>query len=224
MFDAIGDILPNAIAIAISPLPIIAVVLMLMSAKPKQLGLGFMLGWLIGVFAVTTVFTLIASAIPVSDAADGSRPVAGVVQLILGALLLLLGARQWRSRPAPGTEPELPAWMSKTESMKTPGAFTLSLALAALNPKNLLLAAAAGMVIGRTSVPLSGQLATVVIFTVIASLSVMIPVLFAVIAPQKTGPILSGLRTWLATNNATIMTVVLVVIGAKVIGTGLGNF
>ena len=46
----IGDILPTAIGVAISPVPIIAVILMLFSAKAKRNGLAFLLGWLGGLF------------------------------------------------------------------------------------------------------------------------------------------------------------------------------
>ena len=224
MLETIGDVLPSAIGIAISPIPIIAVILMLMSPRPKQLGLGFLIGWLIGVLVATTVFTLLAGIIPEPDDADDSKPVMAVIQLLLGLGLLFLALKQWRSRPTPGTEAELPEWMSKIDSMKPLMATGLALLLSAVNPKNLLLAAAAGSVIGRADANLGEELTIVLIFALIASLTVAIPVITAIVAPKKAGVVLDGIRTWLTANNAVIMTVLFIVLGAGVIGKGLGNF
>lgn len=224
MNEVLGSILPNAVAIAISPIPIIAVILMLMSPRPKQLGLAFLAGWFVGVLVATSVITLLAGVIPEPDSSGGSQPVIGVIQLVLGVLLILLGIRQWRSRPASGVDAELPAWMSKIDSMGALMALALAFALAAVNPKNLLVASAAGTVIGRSSLQIGGMIVAIVCFTVVAALTIAIPVVFAVIAPQKAAPPLAGIRTWLSANNATIMTVVFFVLGASVIGKGIGAF
>lgn len=60
MLEVLGSVLPTAVGIAISPIPLIAVILMLMSPRPRQLGLGFLVGWLLGVLVATTAFTLLA--------------------------------------------------------------------------------------------------------------------------------------------------------------------
>lgn len=224
MNEVLGTILPNAVAIAISPVPIIAVILMLMSPRPKQLGLAFLTGWFVGVLVATTVVTLLAGVIPEPDTSGGSQPIIGAIQLTLGVLLLLLGIKQWRSRPAPGTEAKLPAWMSKIDSMGALAALALAFALAAVNPKNLLVAAAAGTVIGRAAFDIGGTVVAILCFTVVAALTVAIPVLLAVVAPQQAKPVLENIRVWLAANNAAIMTVVLFVLGASVIGKGISSF
>lgn len=224
MLDVLGTTLPSAVAIAISPLPIIAVILMLMSPRSKQLGLGFLLGWLVGVLVATTTFVLLAGAVPEPDASGGSEPVIGTFQLVLGALLLLLAVRQWRSRPAPGLTAELPSWMSKIDSMKPLAAIGLGFALAAVNPKNLMMAAAAGATIGRGSLDAGAMALTTVVFTVIAALSVTVPVLTAVAAPARAATVLAGIRIWLTANNATIMTILFIVLGAQLLGKGIASF
>ena len=224
MLEVIGDILPSAVGVAISPIPIIAVILMLMSPRPKQLGLGFLAGWLLGVLIATGVFTLLTGVLPEPSASGGSQPVIAVIQLVLGVLLLLLAVRQWRSRPAAGTEPKLPGWMAKIDSMKPLAAIGLAFALAAVNPKNLLLAAAAGSVIGRGDLDPAEQLIVVLIFGVLAALTVAIPVVSAVVAPQRAAATLAGVRAWLTAHNAVIMMVLFVVLGAQIIGKALGSF
>ncbi|NLA65913.1 MAG: GAP family protein [Leucobacter sp.] len=221
--EVIGAVLTNAAGIAISPIPIIAVILMLMSPRAARLGLAFLFGWLVGILLTTTVFTLLADLLP-EQSASGSRPVLGVVQLALGGGLLLLGWRKWRSRPAPDVTPELPPWMSKIDGMSVPSAAGLALALAAVNPKNLLVAAAAGATIGHGDLNTGATVVTIVVFSFLAGLTVLLPVLFALFAPIAAAKALTGIRTWLTTNNATIMTVLLVVLGVNVIGKGLGAF
>ncbi|MBS3182828.1 GAP family protein [Leucobacter manosquensis] len=223
MLEVIGATLTNAAAIAVSPIPIIAVILMLMSPRSTRRGLAFLIGWFVGIVIATTLFTLLAGAIP-ADAPGGSRPILGGVQLLLGLGLLFLGGRQWHSRPESGTTPELPAWMSKIDQMRALPAAGLAFALAAVNPKNLLVAAAAGSEIGRRNLHAGELITTIVVFSLIAALSVLVPVLFAVFAPQTSARGLSGIRAWLTVNNSAIMTVLLVILGANVIGKGLGSF
>ena len=98
MGAVIGDILPLALGIMISPIPIIAAILMLLSPKAKGTSVGFLVGWVVGIVVALTVFILLASVIP-QAAADQAQPVAGVIKIVLGLLMLLLAVKQWRSRP-----------------------------------------------------------------------------------------------------------------------------
>ncbi len=223
MLDVLSSALTSAVAIAISPIPIIAVILMLMTPQAARLGVSFLIGWFLGIAAATAVAVLLSGVIPEPDA-DSSQPVLGAIMLILAAGLLLLAWRQWRSRPAPGDAAELPAWMAKIDGLRAPAAFGLAFALAAVNPKNLLVAVSTGAVIGRSALS-GGELVTVVVvFSGVAALSVLVPVLITLVAPRFASRALDGIRTWLTDNNAAIMTVLLMVIGANVLGNALGLF
>lgn len=223
MLDVISNTVTNAVAIAISPIPIIAVILMLMTSRATRLGMSFLLGWFLGILVATTTTALLSGVLPEPTAAD-AQPVLGVVMLLLGAGLLLLGWRQWRSRPAPGATAELPAWMAKIDGMRIPAAFGLAFALAAVNPKNLLVAASAGAVIGRGELSSGEFIAVLTLFSGVAALSVLLPVLASAVLPRAAARALDGVRGWLTENNAVIMTVLLVVIGVNVVGKGLGMF
>lgn len=223
MSSVIGAILPLAIGIAVSPIPIIAAILMLLSPKAKATSVGFMLGWVIGILVSVTVFTLLSSVVPADDASD-SAPIRGVIQILLGAGLLFLAVRQWRSRPKPGEEPALPKWMSAIDTMTAGKGFGLGFLLAAVNPKNLLLGASAGVTIGTAALTTGSIVVVIVIFTLIASASVTIPVIAYLVASKRMAAPLESLRTWLVHNNATIMAVLLLVIGAVIIGKGLDSF
>jgi hypothetical protein len=218
----IGEILPLALGIAISPVPIIAAILMLLSPRARATSIGFLLGWVTGIIVAVTVFTLLSSLIP--EESDEAQPIAGTIKIVLGVLLLVAAVRQWRSRPAPGVEPALPKWMSSIDRLTAGKGFGLGALLSGVNPKNLLLSASAGLIIGLAGLSTGSVVVVILVFTVIAAITVAVPVVAYLVAPARMGGPLDRLRTWLVHNNATIMSVLLLVIGVVVIGKGIGSF
>ncbi|KRA25370.1 hypothetical protein ASD65_13750 [Microbacterium sp. Root61] len=223
MGSVIGEILPLALGVAISPIPIIAAILMLLSPKARVTSVGFLIGWVVGIVVAVTVFTLLAAIIPAADP-DASKPIQAVIQLILGALLLLLAIRQWRGRPKAGEEAALPKWMQAIDKVNFPLALGLGFLLSAVNPKNLLMAAGAGLDIGAAALPTGQVVLVIAIFTLIAASTVLVPVIGYLIAADRLRAPLDALRGWLAKENAIIMAVLLLVIGVSMIGKGIGSF
>jgi len=223
MGSVIGEILPLAVGIAISPIPIIAAILMLLSPKAKATSVGFLLGWLAGILVAVVLFTLLSSVLPQQDS-SGSSPVSAVIKIILGALLLFLAAKQWRARPAEGQSAAMPKWMSAIDSMTAIKGLGLGFLLSAVNPKNLLLGISAGVIIGDANLSFADAVVVIVIFVLIAGCSVLIPVVAYLIASARMAGPLDRLRQWLVDNNATIMAVLLLVIGVAVIGKGIASF
>lgn len=223
MGQAIGQLLPLALGIAISPLPIIAGILMLMSPRARTTSVGFLVGWIVGIAIVATVFTLLSSVLP-EAADDTSKPVLGVVQIVLGVLLVLMAVKQWRGRPQGDVMPEMPKWMQQIDGMSFVASLGLGLLLSGANPKNLLLGASAGMTLGALG--LSGGEVTIVIvcFTVLAASTVLIPVVGFLLASDALRAPLGRLRDWLQAENAVIMTVLLLVLGVTIIGKGIAAF
>ncbi|MBW9094861.1 GAP family protein [Microbacterium jejuense] len=223
MGAVIGDILPLALGVAISPIPVIAAILMLLSPKARVTSVGFLLGWVIGIVVAVTVFTLLSSVLPENDP-DASKPIQGVIQLILGVLLLLLAVRQWRGRPKAGEEPKMPKWMQAIDKVTFPVAFGLGFLLSAINPKNLLMAAGAGVDIGSAALETGEIVLVIAIFTLLAASTVLVPVVGYLIAADRLRGPLDALRVWLGRENAIIMAVLLLVIGVSMIGKGIGSF
>jgi threonine/homoserine/homoserine lactone efflux protein len=223
MGEVIGATLPLAIGIAISPIPIIAAILMLLSPKAKGTSVGFLLGWIVGILVAVTVFTLLSSVLP-DGGTDESKPLHASIQILLGAGLLFLALRQWRSRPRAGAQAALPKWMSAIDTMNAGKGFGLGFLLAAVNPKNLLLGAGAGVAIGSAGLTAGEAAGTIAVFTVIAAASVAIPVIAYLVASKRMSGPLESLRGWLVQNNATVMAVLLLVIGFVLIGKGIQSF
>jgi threonine/homoserine/homoserine lactone efflux protein len=219
----IGQVLPLALGVAISPIPIIAAILMLLSPKARVTSVGFLLGWVAGIVVAVTVFTLLASVLPES-AGDESKPIQGTVQLLLGAGLLLLALGQWRKRPKAGETAAMPKWMQAIDKVSFPLALGLGFLLSAVNPKNLLMAAGAGVDIGNAALTVGETIGVIAIYALIAASTVLIPVVGYLLAAEKLRGPLDSLRVWLARENAVIMAVLLLVIGATLIGKGIGSF
>ena len=223
MNDVIGETLPLALGVAISPIPIIAAILMLLSPKARGTSLGFLLGWVLGILVAVVAFTLLASVLPEADDSS-SKPVAGTIKIVLGALLLVLAIKQWRSRPAGDAEPPLPHWMQAIDTMTAGRALVLGFLLSGLNPKNLLMGAAAGIAIGSADLTTNGYVVTIAVYTVVAACTVAVPVIAYLVATDKMAAPLASLRTWLVHNNSTVMAVLLLVIGVVLVGKGIGSY
>ena len=223
MGAVIGEILPLALGVAISPIPIIAAILMLLSPKARVTSVGFLLGWVLGIVVAVTVFTLLSSILPEQDT-DASKPTQGVIQLVLGAGLLLLALRQWRGRPKAGEEPKMPKWMQAIDKVTFPVAVGLGFLLSAINPKNLLMATAASVDVGSAGLDSGSIVVVIAVFTLIAASTVLVPVVGYLIAAEKLRGPLDALRVWLGKENAVIMAVLLLVIGVAIIGKGIGCF
>ncbi|HKH09052.1 MAG TPA: GAP family protein, partial [Agromyces sp.] len=189
MGSVIGDILPLALGVAISPIPIIAAILMLLSPKAKGTSVGFLIGWVLGIVIAVTLFTLLASVIPEQDP-DASKPIAGTIKILLGLGLLFLAVRQWRSRPKPGETAALPKWMAAIDTMTMGRGLVLGFLLSAVNPKNLLMGVAAGVIIGTAGLTAGEVTLAIVVFTLIAACSVAIPVIAYLVASRRmAGPL-----------------------------------
>ncbi|MFJ4999667.1 GAP family protein [Microbacterium sp. NPDC088619] len=223
MGEVTGEMLPLALGIAISPIPIIAAILMLLSPKARVTSVGFLLGWIVGIVVAVVVFTLVSSVLP-DDDGDTSKPVKGVIQLLLGLGLVLLAIKQWRGRAKAGQTPALPKWMQAIDKITFVTAAGLGFLLSALNPKNLIMAAGAGVALGSAMLDGGSTTIAVTVFTVIAASTVAVPVIGYLIASDKLRGPLGALRGWLENENAVIMAVLLLVIGVSMIGKGIGSF
>ena len=101
----------------------------------------------------------------------------------------------------------------------TPGrSAAMGIALSAINPKNLLLVDGAATAIAQTGASAASQAVALGVFIVIATLGVGTPVAVSVLMRDRAGRILGSLHDWMARENATIMTVICLIIGAKLSG------
>ena len=223
MGQAIGNVLPLAVAVAIFPVPIIAAVLVLGSDHGTTKGLAFVLGWCVGLGAVGALALVLGG---VADGSDEGEPATWVSVLLLGLGLLLVGlaVNQWRSRPTAGQETPVPGWMRTIGDFTTAKAGGAGFALTALNPKNVLLTVAAAAEIAEVGLPAGQQVAVLLGFVLVASAGVLTPLVLSLALGDRSRGLLNGLRGWMARHNSVIMSVLFLLIGAKLIGDAVSGF
>jgi hypothetical protein len=206
--------------VAISPIPIIAVVLLLSTPAGKGNALAFLLGWLVGLGLVGVIVLLVAD--PAEASEDGAPAIwVGWLLLVLGLASVFIGIRSWLGRPGGDEEPPMPGWMAAIDRF-TPGkSLGIGLLLSALNPKNLILTVAAAAAIATAGLTGADPYIVLAVFVLIGTLGVAIPIGIYFLGGESATETLAELRHWLAINNATIMAVLMVVIGAKLIGNGM---
>lgn len=212
----LGQTLPLAVGVALSPMPIIAVILVLLSARARSNGLGFLIGWCGGVVIVVTGMTLVSGI-----AHHGTRtPPTWVdwVKIALGALLLVRGVLRWRSRTQ---DQDLPGWMRAIEHFTVGRSLGAGALLAAVNPVNLVLGIAAGLLIGGGGLRPGGDVAVIIIFTAIASLTVGVPVVGFLLAGERLQGILDTARAWLRLHHRAVMAVLVILLSFVLIGKGI---
>jgi threonine/homoserine/homoserine lactone efflux protein len=218
--ESVRGVLSFAAAMALSPLPIVAVILLLASARGRAKGLLFELGWLTGLTSLGALVLLIVH--PSDDRSPGSSPGWGSwLAVSLGVLLLLLSAQQYRRRPPAGTRVPTPKWVRSLDRLSPGGAFAFGAAVAVVNPKNgpLLVAGAAEIASGRTSS--ASQATALAIFVLLASAGVFAPFVLHLIAGARAVVTLEGWRRWFTQHNAAVTALVALLLGLKLLLDGL---
>ncbi|MBV8953301.1 MAG: GAP family protein [Solirubrobacterales bacterium] len=222
MGQAIGQILTFGVGIGLSPIPIIAIVLVLSTPKASTNAWAFLAGWIVGLALLGTIVLLVASG---ASASDHGKPATwvSVLKIALGVLLLALAIKQWRGRPQGDAEPKLPGWMRSVETLTPMRSTALGAALAAINPKNLLLVIGGAAAIAQTGASAVSQAVAMIVFIAIATVGVAVPIGVYVFMGNRASRILGRLHEWMARENATIMAVLCLIIGAKLIGDAISG-
>jgi threonine/homoserine/homoserine lactone efflux protein len=217
MGAAIGQVLSFGVGVALSPVPIIAVVLMLGTPRARVNGPAFLLGWVVGLAVVGTIVLVAASG---ADASDEGAPATWVscLKIVLGLLLVLVAIRQWRGRPRGDAEVPLPKWMQTIDRF-TPGrSLAMGVALSGINPKNLILTLGAAAAIAQTGASTGDQAVALAVFVVVGTVGPGFPVAIYFAMGQRARHILEAMKAWMGAHNAAIMAVLCLVIGAKLVG------
>jgi hypothetical protein len=221
MGQGISEVLPFAIGIAISPVPIIAVILILFSARARVNGPVFLLGWVVGLSVVSAVVYLLSDAANASTDTTSSDTISWG-KIALGVLLLGLARRNWAKRPKAGEASALPKWMATVESITPVRAFGLAVILSVVNPKNLVLAVGAAAGLGQLGLDTGDAVVALVVFVALASLSIAFAVVYQFAGGERARASLDDMKAWLTEHNSAVMAVLFLVFGVVLISKGIG--
>jgi Sap, sulfolipid-1-addressing protein len=205
----------SAIAIALSPVPLMELILVLFSTRRVINTIAFV----VTLLACTALLLLIGArggqAIGASDD-SGPSTASGVLFAVLGLLLVVIGIRNWRNR-ADHSEPAILAGIARMGP--APVAF-LAFGTVFVNPKNTVLIAASGQTLGTAGRPwLAGAL-----FAVLSTAPYLAAAAYSLLGGAAAERNLDRMRSWLVERNRLIMGILCTVLGLVLLGKGVTAF
>ncbi len=216
--ELFGTVLPLAIVVGLSPLPIVPAVLLTMTPRARANGLAYLGAWLACLSVLVAGTLLVGGA---SDPQDPGEESIAWIQVVTGVAFLVVAVVKWVRRPRAGEPAKQPAWMAALDGYGPAQAARLGGVLAVGNPKNLLMALAAGAEIALL-VDGPGRAATAgAMFVVIGSLGVGVPIVGYLLLGDRAAPGLASLRDWLERNGTALAIGVLLVLAVMLLLRGL---
>lgn len=215
-------ILPLAIALAFSTVPILAALLILLSPNRSRSAIPFLIAWIVAMFAVVALCTVAAQFVPTARFPRREDEAVGQLEIVVGIALILLGLFSlWRARRR-SVEPKIPSWLKATETFGPWSSAGLAIVLN-LRPKSLLLAVAAGLALRADVSSTAEAVVWIALYTVIGASTVAVPIIATVASPGKMEPRIVRFREWLVRNGEIITSIIVLLIGALVIITGISR-
>ena len=221
MGPGVSTVLPLAIAVAISPLPILTVIVLLLGERAQGGSVAFLLGWTAGI-VLATGGTLLAVQIGNADR-DQASTAANWLELVLGTFLVAIGIRQWVLRPGPNGPARGRGWLAAIGSVTPVRGAVLGLLLSAANPKNLALCVAAGVAIAGGDLVAREDVVATLVFTGIAVSTVALPVAASALAGDHIRGPLDRARARLSGVSGTVLPILLGALGLFLVGAAVSG-
>lgn len=168
MLAMLVEFLPGAMTVALSPLPIIGLLMLIGAPRGARAGAGFAVGWMIGLALLTLL--LVPPIVELDREVRGLGPTSLIV---VGALLIIVAAAKWLRRPRGDAPPTLPEWTGRLPRISTPGALVLGTKLSGANPKHIVLMVAAAALIAEHGLRGGGALVAGLVFALLGSTAIL---------------------------------------------------
>ena len=217
MVQVLGQLLPLALVVALSTVPLLVVITILLAPGSAASSLTFLIGWPIGMLAAVALFYLGANLIP-GPFLLRNRPVLGWAEIVLGLLVVIIGIVQFRRTR--GRSPKPPAWIGSVGRVRPAAAFGIAIALC-FRPKALLLSSAAAIIIGASRVEGIGALVVILIFVALSASSVVVPIIAMRLRPDAMRRPLQSAEAWIVRNSRAVTLVAASFAGVFIIGHGM---
>ena len=217
--QVVAEFFPLAVGVALSPLPLIAAVIISLAAGGGGRAVALVAGRFLGVVVVVGVFAALSELFADTG---GSAAVLSVLNVLLGLAMMVFGVLTWVRRPR-GDEPDSPPkWMASLTGISGARAFGLGFTLSAAKVEELAFGAGAGILIGSTLTAAAPIIAAVAIFAAIGTVTAALPVVAVLTGGERIRPALDRLHAGLMRSSRTITAVVLVLFGAVLLASSFG--
>ncbi len=220
-WHALGEALPLAFAVIISPMPLVAVITLLLGPRGRGNAWAFTIAFAVSFFALT-----LALASGSKGTTQDDSFFATVFHIVIGfafaALFFYLAFRSWQKRPKKGAKPVEPKWLAAMESFGIVKSAGLGLLLGVANIKNVPIAIAAGASLGAADMPWSLVFVGAAVFAAVSSLG-LIALSLAGGSHRLAAPLASAKASLIRYNNV-IMAVLFIILGGLQLGRAFEAF
>ncbi|MBP7405537.1 MAG: GAP family protein [Candidatus Microthrix sp.] len=214
MMQLIVEVLPFAVGVFASPLPVIVSVVLLFTPRPRPTTVTYVVTWIAGLTLATVVMSVLAGRI---EGQQGSGGVGAWLRIVLGLILIVIALRMWLGR----AEKSTPAWLSTLMEAGPREAVRYGILMSAANPKELLMAVAVGLAIGSSDAGTGGAAVAIAVFVIVGAASVAAPLVVFLVGGQRTLKSLDATREWLQHNSVAVASAVLTAIGVLLLVGGV---
>jgi threonine/homoserine/homoserine lactone efflux protein len=207
------DLIPIAVAMAITPGRLIALILLLHTRQAVLTSLTFVGGMITNLLIEGLAFALIFSltGIFAVEGAEGPPTIIAILFVVIGILMLVGAAKVIFQAEDEDKAP--PKWLAEIEAF-TPGkAYKLGLSWLFISPKQWVFTLSAVAVIFAANLDPLTSLANYLLFILIALFLFFLLILVYVILGERSQAFMDGLFKWLKKNAQTILIVVFIVFG-----------
>jgi len=221
MIEALKDAFPMSLGLALSPFPLIAIIIILMTPKAKSNSLWFLLGWILGIYGIGLLILIIPG---LGSKHDTPSIYSGAIRIALGLSLLIFAFKTWLDRPRSGDEIVTPKLFLSIDKFGLRKSMLTGFLFSAANVKNMAFSAAGTVRINQSLPENESIFIALLLFSLIGSLTLIFPVVIYVFAEKKIEPTFLLWKKWLIKNNAMVLIILLGVIGLMLVKSGVGIF
>ncbi len=218
MSEALRASLPIAIALALSPAPIIAIFILLMTPKASINGSSFLGGWFAGIYSVGVIMFILPG---MEENHSDPTQLSGFIRLGLGVILLMGALRYWIKRPRSGEVVKTPKIFLHIDRFGFWKSFLTGILFSVVNVKNFALSAAGASKIDEVAKDDHGIYKDLAFFALIGSIMIILPILVHAIAGNKIESRFQRWKRWMIQNNHLLLIILLTVLGGVLIKGGL---
>jgi hypothetical protein len=200
---------PLAIFWAFSPLTCVIGIMFLSGERGLQKALFFVLPGVIVSITVGIVVLLTLHTKDFSQQAPATQR-AHVGQLIVAFLFFAFAFLWWMMKARKGQEAKLPRWVQFMDSFKPSRVLLIGL-YECVSDAVFTAAAVADILLAGTGA--FGGIPTIIIFILIGTLGLWIPIFVSIVSPQKSEARLASMRKWLVANTQMILVIEFAILG-----------
>lgn len=233
MTGLLGALLAQGVGVALSPLAVVAVLALLGTRRARSNGLAFLAGWSAAVVALLVGALFLADALE----ARGARTPPGwlaPVRLVLGAVLLVAAviiyrrgrakvmqaARAGTTQQTLDAAPQLPSWLASVDSFRPTRCFVLGMVAFLLNPVDTSCTIGGALDLSTAPVGDLGRVMAAVFFVLLAVSTVLGPVLWYFLVPDRAARSLQAAQLWIARHTTLLNALVALIVAAMLLNKG----